>query len=179
MRKGEALALTWSDINFEDNEIRINKHFHVKKDSKLFVNIAKNRKSRIIKMDSSTMEILRDWRIRQTHENTFLGYSTSSPKQLVFNNEYNTFNQPTKTRKWIVQIQKKNNLDKITTHGLRHTYCSLLFEAGATIPEVQERLGHDDVQTTMNIYTHITKKAKENTIQKFTDYLDKLEDDIE
>ena len=80
--------------------------------------------------------------------------------------------QPTKTRKWMLHVQQKYGLKEITTHGLRHTHCSLLFEAGAKIKEVQDRLGHGDVQTTMNIYAHVTKKVKAETIQKFGDYLD-------
>ncbi|WP_407690465.1 tyrosine-type recombinase/integrase [Rummeliibacillus pycnus] len=40
------------------------------------------------------------------------------------------------------QFQKKYNLKPITTHGLRHTHYSLLFEAGVSIKEVQDRLGH-------------------------------------
>ena len=50
--------------------------------------------------------------------------------------------QPTKTRKWIMHVQEKYKLGTITTHGLRHTHCSLLFEAGASLKEVQDRLGH-------------------------------------
>ncbi|WP_431027806.1 tyrosine-type recombinase/integrase [Lysinibacillus sp. LZ02] len=84
---------------------------------------------------------------------------------------YNTL-QPTKTRKWMLHVQNKYGLKEIITHGLRHTHCSLLFEAGATIKEVQDRLGHGDVQTTMNIYAHVMKKVKAVTIQKFVDYLD-------
>jgi len=89
----------------------------------------------------------------------------------VFSNEKNEFLQPTKTRKWLIQVQVKFNLKKITTHGLRHTHCSLLFEAGASIKEVQDRLGHSDIKTTMDIYTHVTQKAKEGAIQKFENYL--------
>nr|WP_255512461.1 tyrosine-type recombinase/integrase [Kurthia sp. Dielmo] len=59
----------------------------------------------------------------------------------------------------------------MTAHGLRHTHCSLLFEAGASIKEVQFRLGHRDVKTTLDIYTHVTKKAKSETINKFTNFL--------
>lgn len=87
--------------------------------------------------------------------------------QLVLNNEQNEYLQPTKTRKWILHVQKKYNLDMITTHGLRHTHCSLLFETGACIKEVQDRLSNSDVKTTMNIYAHVTEKAKEAAIQKF------------
>nr|WP_239585655.1 site-specific integrase [Lysinibacillus composti] len=171
MRKGEALALTWRDINFEAKEIRINKALSRGKDSRLYVKNTKNKKNRTIKMDDKTMEFLRIWKEQQFKDYTIIGFDTLTKKQLVFSNEYNEHLQPTKTRKWLEHILNKYNLDKITTHGLRHTHCSLLFEAGATIPEVQDRLGHDDVQTTMNIYTHVSKKAKENAIQKFSDYL--------
>ena len=55
----------------------------------------------------------------------------------------------------------KNKLHRITIHGFRHSHASILFEAGASIKEVQARLGHKEIQTTMNIYTHVTKTAKE------------------
>lgn len=51
------------------------------------------------------------------------------------------------------------------------THCSLLFEASAKIKEVQDCLEHSDIQTTMNIYAHITAKAKESALQKFEEYL--------
>ncbi|OEG15772.1 hypothetical protein BCR25_18670 [Enterococcus termitis] len=57
------------------------------------------------------------------------------------------------------------------THGFRYTHCSLLFEAGATIKEVQDRLGHSDVQTTMNIYTHVSKEKKDYTARLFANYV--------
>lgn len=74
--------------------------------------------------------------------------------------------------KWMLHVQQKYGLKEITTHGLRHTQCSLLFEAGAKIKEVQYRLDHGDVQTTLNIYAHVTKKVIVETIKKFVDYLD-------
>ncbi|MFK5707797.1 hypothetical protein [Lysinibacillus boronitolerans] len=46
-----------------------------------------------------------------------------------------------------------------------------MFEAGASIKEVQYRLGHNDVKTTLEIYAHVTKKAKAGTINKFTTFL--------
>lgn len=53
-----------------------------------------------------------------------------------------------------------------------HTHASLLFEAIASIKEVQERLGHSDIQMTMNIYTHVTDTLKEQTAQKFQRYIE-------
>lgn len=62
-------------------------------------------------------------------------------------------------------------MKKIKTHGFRHTHASLLFESGASIKEVQDRLGHSDIQTTMNIYTHVTKTRKENTGDNFAKFM--------
>ncbi|MNY58769.1 Tyrosine recombinase XerD [compost metagenome] len=70
------------------------------------------------------------------------------------------------------EIIRNYNLHPITVHGLRHTHASLLFEAGATIKEVQERLGHSDIKMTMNIYTHVTKTVKEQTATRFEKFLE-------
>ncbi|WP_336663716.1 tyrosine-type recombinase/integrase [Kurthia gibsonii] len=171
MRKGEALALTWKDIDFKDNEIRINKALSRGKDNQLYVKSTKTGIARTIKMDEPTLAILKQWRIKQKADYLKLGFNTMTTNQLVFSNEHNEYLQPTKTRKWIVQIQNKYNLKEVSTHGLRHTHCSLLFEADVKIKEVQDRLGHSDIQTTMNIYAHVTEKAKESAIQKFGSYM--------
>jgi integrase len=172
MRKGEALALNWSDLNFKDNEIHINKAISLGKDNQLYLKTTKTGIVRTIKMDEKTMQILKQWRKRQQEDYLILGFNTLNKDQLVFSNERNEFLKPTKTRKWLVQVQIKYNLKQITTHGLRHTHCSLLFEAGASIKEVQDRLGHSDVKTTMDIYAHVTQKAKAEAIQKFENYME-------
>jgi len=70
------------------------------------------------------------------------------------------------------RIYKKNpELPKINVHAFRHTHASLLFAAGASIKDVQARLGHTDIQTTMDIYTHVTDEAKEKTAEMFQKYM--------
>lgn len=172
IRMGEALALTWEDINTMDNEIRISKALTRGLDARQYVKSTKSGIARTIKMDEKTIIILKEWRKKQQVECLKLGHNTLQPKQLVFNNTKNAYLQPSTIRKWIIGIQKKYNLSEITTHGLRHTHCSLLFEAGASIKEVQDRLGHSDALITMNVYAHVTKKAKEEAIQKFEKYLE-------
>ena len=171
MRKGEALALKWTDLNIKENEIRINKAISRGKENQLYLKGTKTGIVRTIKMDDTTMQILKQWKKKQQEDYLILGFNTINKDQLVFNSINNDYLQPTKTRKWLVQVQKKYNLKSITTHGFRHTHCSLLFEAGASIKEVQDRLGHSDVKTTMDIYTHVTQKAKVEAIQKFEKYL--------
>lgn len=71
------------------------------------------------------------------------------------------------------RLTKKFNLKHVTPHGLRHSHCSLLFEANASIKQVQVRLGHNDVKTTMDVYAHVTKDKEEETAKLFLDYMQK------
>lgn len=79
---------------------------------------------------------------------------------------------PTITRFWLKQIYKKNeNLKRISAHGFRHTHASLLFESGASLKDAQAILGHADIQTTANIYTHVTENKNKATISNFSNYM--------
>lgn len=172
MRKSEALALTWNDIDFNENELSINKAIGRGKQAKLYIKTTKTGKPRTIKLDQTTVNILKEWKITQRKEYIQLGFNTSKKTQLIFSNTKNEVIQFVQVQKWMYSVQQKFQLKHVTPHGLRHTHCSLLFEAGASIKEVQDRLGHSDVKTTLDIYTHVTKKAKEGAIQKFIDYLE-------
>lgn len=154
----------WKDVNFKENEIRINKALSRGKDNLLYVKNTKTRTARTIKMDPKTMDTLKEWKKQQRQDYLILGFNTLQQKQLVFSNDQNEFLQPTKTRKWLEHILTKYQLPKITTHGFRHTHCSILLEAGIGIKEVQDRLGHTDIKTTMNIYAHVSQQAKDGAI---------------
>ena len=136
------------------------------------VDVPKTEKSvRTISIDKRTLSVLRVWKSKQAEDYFKLGFNTRNEKQPIFTNSKNEYVNSAKVYKDYIQIVKKYELKKITIHGFRHTHCSLLFEAGASIKEVQDRLGHTDVKTTMNIYAHVTKKAKEETAQKFAGYV--------
>ncbi|MGE7942210.1 tyrosine-type recombinase/integrase [Lysinibacillus xylanilyticus] len=170
MRKGEIFALKWKDIDFDTFDVRITKA--VKRGEKgLYLGPTKNGKPRTIKIDEETIEILKLWQSEQEKIFAEKGINTNKKQQLVFSNIYNVLQDPNKTVQWLSDFLEKHSLEHITTHGLRHTHCSLLFEAGASIKEVQYRLGHNDVKTTLEIYAHVTRKTKEGTINKFTSFL--------
>lgn len=172
MRKSEALALTWNDVNFVESELAINKAIGRGKQTQLYLKTTKTGKPRTIKLDETTLSILKEWNKLQKQQYIQLGINTLKKNQLMFSNTKNEFIQPVQVQKWMYSVQNKHSLKHVSPHGLRHTHCSLLFEAGASIKEVQDRLGHSDVKTTLDIYTHVTKKAKEGAIQKFVDYLE-------
>lgn len=170
-RKSEALALEWKDINFNENTISVSKSL-ARAGNTIVKQPPKNKASyRIISIDHATMGVLKEWKKRQAVDMLKLGYNTMNDSQLVFSKLDNGMIDPNHTTAKINRVIENNNLPKITTHGLRHTHCSLLFESGAPIEVVKERLGHSSIETTMNIYTHVTPKSKENTAQKFAEYL--------
>ena len=172
MRKGEALALEWKDIDFNQSTVTVNKTLARGENNKLIIQSPKTKTSfRTVSVDPGTMQLLKEWRKEQATDFLKLGFNTMNPSQVVFTNYKNDYMQLASVTNRINKIIKKHDLKVITVHGLRHTHCSLLFEAGASIQEVKERLGHSDIQTTLNIYTHVTEKAKEGMAEKFAAYV--------
>ena len=90
----------------------------------------------------------------------------------IFENEFKKPIPSTLPRKWLLGILKDSKLRPIKIHGFRHTHASLCFEAGMTLKQVQYRLGHSDLKTTMNVYTHITTQAKDDIGELFAKYID-------
>ncbi|WP_353957701.1 tyrosine-type recombinase/integrase [Peribacillus sp. NJ11] len=67
------------------------------------------------------------------------------------------------------RLLKKAEIKKnITPHSFWHTHTSLLIEAGVGINEIQQRLGHTDINTTMNIYAHMNSNMEEKASQQFS-----------
>jgi integrase len=171
-RKGEALALEWKDIDFLNGTISISKTLARGKNNTLIIQSPKTKNSmRTISLDEVTMQTLKEWRKEQAKDFLKLGINTMKPTQPVFTTYENEYMQHATLTNRINRIIKNHDLKVITVHGLRHTHCSLLFEAGVPIQEVKERLGHSDIQTTMNIYTHVTERAKEKSAEKFAAYV--------
>ena len=173
MRKGEALALKWSDINFKDNTISINKDVTVGLNNELYEDTPKTENSfRNLNMDAATMEYLKEYRLMQQKTMLKLGYNFLNSDNLLFSTINNGYLSMSKPRQWNVAICKKYKLRRIKIHGFRHTHASLLFEAGASMNEVKARLGHADINTTMNIYTHVTDDQKKDTTNKLVRLLE-------
>lgn len=172
MRKGECLALKWSDIDFKKNVISINKSVTMGMENRLYLSDGKTKHSRrVLDMDTATMNYLKQWRTKQQKEMLKLGYNFLNQDNFIFPTINNGITEPSKPTQWNNAICKKFGLRHIKVHGFRHTHASLLFEAGVPMQNVKERLGHANIETTMNIYTHVSKKQKAQTAIKFASYM--------
>lgn len=64
-------------------------------------------------------------------------------------------------------------IDTFTPHQLRHTYASMLYKSGIDVMTAKEQLGHSDITTTLNIYTHLDSEYKTRNMDKLNGYLSK------
>lgn len=175
VRKSEALALQWKDFNFKNNTVVISKTvYYDARLKQVIVQEPKTKSSnRVLDLDPKTVSIMQSWRADQQKRFIKIGINVMNAKQYVFTQEKsNRLLVPNSVNDWLKWIYKKYPQKKITVHGFRHTHASLLFEAGATIKEVQERLGHSNSKTTLDIYTHVVKEKKKETALKFADFAD-------
>lgn len=127
---------------------------------------------RTIGIDQNMINLLLKWRNYQREFFLGQGINVNSPDQLIFTSTNNYYMTDAYLRRIVKRITDKYELPHITIHGFRHTHCSLLFEAGAEMHTVKNRLGHSDIQTTMNIYTHVTKQERGQTAELFSDFMD-------
>lgn len=175
-RKGEILALTWDDVDFNTSTLTLNKTL-CKHDGQTFIQTSKTKKSRRkISLDPDTVTLLKKLRIQQKEEYLMARKYIADDDNTFFDNiftrdDYTAMRLAYPNEKLDILI-KSYDLHRITIHGLRHTHASLLFEAGANPKEVQERLGHSDIKMTMDIYTHVTNTVKEKTAQKFLNFME-------
>ncbi len=72
-------------------------------------------------------------------------------------------------------IDIRTFLELFTPHSLSHTHTSLLAEIRVSLPQIMERLGHKDEDTTKNVYLHVTKEMKKEASQKFGELMRSLE----
>ena len=137
IRRGEAIALEWSDL--DGNLLTISKAITVDYDNHYVLGDPKNKSSnRVIGLDPGTVDALEKWHELSTANRIF-------PINI---------NRP---GRWMKKIAEQAGLPPSSPHMLRHLHCTIAIQSGANIRDVQERLGHSDIETTLKIYTDVNK----------------------
>ncbi|MDE7055794.1 MAG: site-specific integrase [Lactobacillus sp.] len=172
MRKGESLALKWSDIDFKTNTISITRNVTTGLNNRPYISNGKTANSvRRISVDSETMHYLKEWRYCQQKDMIKKGFNFLDADNYIFPTVNNGLTSLSKPRQWNKSICDKFGLRRIKIHGFRHTHASLCYSAGLNAKEIQKRLGHADSKTTMNVYTHVMKNDENKAVKKFADFM--------
>lgn len=166
LRKGELLALTWDDIDFDNNLITINKNRN-----HLGTFPPKTKKSnRVISIDKTLAKELKKFYIWQKKNK--LKSKVYRENNYVFVNENGFEYNEWKLNKILTEICKKAKLKKIGPHVLRHTHAVMLLESGVDIKTVSDRLGHTKINMTADVYLHVSRKQEDEAVAKLERYLE-------
>lgn len=171
LRQGEALALKWSDIDFENKKITVDKTAaRIKEKQTLQTPKTKNSK-RVISIDPTTLSILKSWKKDQIKIYFKNGKHFEGDDNFIFTNQRGDWVHIHNFIPYFKRFVTDHKLKPITPHGLRHTHASLLFSAGVEPKNISDRLGHSTVQITLDLYTHITEEQRTDTVEKLIEYM--------
>ena len=168
-RFGEVVALEWSDIDFENGTISINKNY-----SRLLKLIGTPKSKagvRTISIDKKTVNMLRLYQNRQRQSYLESGARVSSVVFATPTKEY----QNLATRQ--EALDRRCNeiaIPRFTFHAFRHTHASLLLNAGISYKELQYRLGHATLAMTMDIYSHLSADKEKEAVSYFEKAMNSL-----
>lgn len=151
MRIGELLALNYKDFDFNEKVVSISKSYQ-RINGKDVISTPKTRRSkRVIGVPNFLVEDLKDYFSRlydlQTRERIF-------PYTKYF------FEHK------LTRYAKKAGVKKIRIHDLRHSHASLLINQNLPIKAISDRLGHERIETTLNIYSHLYQTTQKEIVRK-------------
>lgn len=181
MRHGEILGLTWADIDFENNTIRISKqarreqNFDENIKSKTLLKISDKTKTessnRTIAISPAIMEKLKEYKTAQdkTKKKWKEAYNDLN---LVFCREDGSIADQKAVGTFLSDtLDKAKITTKITFHELRHTFATRASDYNSNIKSVSSILGHANTNVTLNVYTHDSQEAQQAVMQNMTDKL--------
>lgn len=154
LRRGELLALLWSDIDFRNNTLIIDKSL-VCADRTVKIDTTKTEKSnRVLLLSHSLLKLLADEKVSR---------KALDSDYIVLNLKGKRYNPASFARRY-TDIRDRRKLKKIRFHDLRHTNATMMYKSGVKTKVMQERLGHSNISTTLDIYTHLFKEDQEEVI---------------
>ena len=163
LRRGEALGLNWSDIDFDNSTMQVCRSSLYLPDRGIYEDETKNQTSnRIIKLPQTAISDLRAYRKYQIEKRLSVGDRWHESDRIFTNDEGMPLHPDTLSR-WFAKFVAvhSDKLPHISVHSLRHTNATLQIAGGVPLTTVAKRLGHADTVTTGRIYAHAIRSADE------------------
>jgi len=155
LRKGEALGLRWEDVDFEGRVINVRRQLQRIGGQQRLVELKTDQSRRVIPLPEVVVSALRAHRIRQLEERLQAGERWRD-QGLVFTSTTGTPLEPSNILKQFKKVLEQAGLRTMRFHDLRHCCASLLLAQNVHPKQVQAILGHSQISTTLDIYSHLT-----------------------
>ena len=154
LRRGELLALRWEDIDFQNHILKVRSNL-VRGEKDYIIKEPKSESGiRDIHIGSEVVSYLKKERAKYVTDMMNYGIGFRNYGFVIRQYDGSPLKPDSMSRKWR-RFLETNNLPPIRFHDLRHSHATALIQAGVSPKVVQERLGHSDVQITLNTYTHV------------------------
>jgi len=163
MRIGEAVALKWEDVDFDNRIITVRRTF-----SRGKLGTPKNGKNRKVDMSLQLTAVLKDLLHRKKVEALKNG-SGKIPEWVNTNDNGNALDINNWRNRVFHKAVQKAKLPPIRVHDLRHTYASLLIQAGESLAYVRDQLGHYSIKVTVDTYGHLVPGGNKDAVDRLDD----------
>lgn len=172
LRREEINGLQWDCVDFKERLIHITK-VRTCAGSKEVMKAPKTEKSkRVLYITDELLDVLKKTKDNQDEYKDLLGDEYVDSGFLYVHDNGKPFRVNTLTEQFD-KFLERNELPKIRLHDLRHTFASILYEAGVDLKAISEALGHSDLATTNKIYTHRFDKTHKKTVNAMSEALRK------
>lgn len=169
-RRGEAVALTWDKIDWNKGEVLIDSSTGYTSEDGIYTGTTKTGKARIVALPPALMEQLRAYRQWQMEERTAL-YDAWEPTNLVFTRWNGRILNPNTVNLELKEFCKRHDLPHINPHLFRHSAASILISNGVDVLSVSQMLGHSNISTTLNTYSHALEESRQKTAAAVSDVI--------
>lgn len=160
LRKDEILGLEWSDIDFDNCIISVNRTSLYSVNKGTFTDTPKTDSGyRSLKVPESVIEIIQQYKEHWENHRTNMGDLWNDTDRLFVAYDGKPMG-PDTPRHWLVKFCKKEGLRYVNVHSFRHLNATLMIEAGTDAKTAADMLGHSKPTTTFNIYAHAFKRAR-------------------
>lgn len=167
-RRGEIVGLKWNKVNWEDSSIHIDTTLLYTSERGVYESTTKTGAERTVKLPKETMDLLRQYRVWQL-ETRLANGDRWIDTPYVFTGEHGGHMAPDTLSGYLSRFEKKYNLPHIHAHKFRHSMASVLYFSGADPVSISKRLGHAQVSTTQNIYSHLIEQADTQSAERIAD----------
>ena len=165
VRRGELLGLEWGDIDWEHNQVKIIRN-RVVVDGKSVVKEPKTATSvRTLDVPLPLMQKLRKHKMQCMSNKLRLGKAYTATNYIIVHPDGKPI-YPEYLSQMLTKLQERAGLPKCRFHDLRHLCASIMLLQGINVKVAQERLGHKDIATTMNIYSHVLPSSAKEAAEK-------------
>jgi integrase len=156
IRRGELMALRWSDIDFGANTVRVQRSVEATKSHGLRIKPPKTRHGRrTITLPAVAISTLKEHRLAEHEIRLALGLGKVQPTDFVFGNYDGKPRHPDwLTYHWKHMVEQFG-LPRVTLHAFRHSHASALIAGGQDVVTVSRRLGHASPTITLSVYAHL------------------------